>query len=83
METTFPVAPPARRCAPASGRCHYYLRPEGSIHILVCRTYRPTLFGLSARAMPGLHHRAYLAKDRRRIGGSQASTTASAAKLYP
>ena len=38
MEMTFPVAPPARRCAPASGRCHYCLRPEGSIHILVYRT---------------------------------------------
>jgi len=40
MEMPFPVAPPARRCAPASGRCHYCLRPEGSIHILVYQTYR-------------------------------------------
>ena len=40
MKMTFSVAPPARRCAPASGRCHYFLRPERSSHILVYRTSR-------------------------------------------
>ena len=39
MEMTFPVAPPARRYAPASGRCHYGLWSEGSIPLLVCRPY--------------------------------------------